>query len=374
MMMNKEIIKPKVLVVDDSAFMRKFISDIVEKSGEFDLIGVARNGEDALRKIRLLKPDIVTMDVEMPKLDGLSTLKEIMGKNPLPVVMVSSLTRKGSEITIEALSAGAVDFVTKPSLFKGESSEEIKRLLPEKLKAAARAHLENRPALPPPPPAGTGKGPAASTTPTVSAVSPAPFAPVIHKLPSIGQKARHIVAIGASTGGPRALEEVLRGLPGDLPAAVLITQHMPPGFTESLAKRLDRVSFLKVKEASEGDVIMEGSAYLARGGLHLIVNSNHSLSLDSSAPVQHVRPSADVMMKSIAEHYGSATMGVILTGMGRDGTEGMNWIRSKGGKTVVQEPSTAVIPSMPQAVIKSGLADEVVPLNQVAATVARLLR
>jgi len=182
------------------------------------------------------------------------------------------------------------------------------------------------------------------------------------------------VAIGASTGGPRALEEVLRGLPGDLPAAVLITQHMPPGFTESLAKRLDRVSFLKVKEASEGDVIMEGSAYLARGGLHLIVNSNQSLSLDSSAPVQHVRPSADVMMKSIAEHYGSATMGVILTGMGRDGTEGMNWIRSKGGKTVVQEPSTAVIPSMPQAVIKSGLADEVVPLNQVAATVARLLR
>lgn len=339
----------KVLVVDDSAFMRKFIGDIIQSDSQLELVGTASSGEEALQKISKVKPDVVTLDVEMPGLNGLETLKRIMAGTPLPVIMVSSLTKKGSQITVEALSAGAVDFVTKPSLVKGESEEEIRRLLPLKIKAAAGARL--------------------SAYKSLKAAEEKP-----KRTFSSGPLARRVVAIGSSTGGPRALEEVLRGFPSDLPAAVLITQHMPAGFTSSLSQRLDRISPLKVKEAVNGESIREGEAYVAPGGVHLLVDKDGTALLSSAAPVNHVRPSADMMMQSVAEVFGPAVIGVILTGMGRDGAEGMSRIKEKGGHTVVQSPQTAVIAGMPQAVIKKGAADMVVPLEEVALAVTRLLK
>jgi two-component system chemotaxis response regulator CheB len=338
----------KVLVVDDSAFMRKFLSDIIQNDSELELVNTACDGEDALHKIVNFKPDVITLDIEMPRLNGLDTLKKIMQDNPLPVIMVSSHTRRDSEVTIEALSSGAVDFITKPSLFKGESAEEIKRLLPLKIKAAASARICNYQSL--------------------------SFPEDRKRQPDlIGRLARRIVAIGSSTGGPRALEEVLRGLPAGLPAAVFITQHMPAGFTSSLSKRLDKISPIKVKEAGNGESILEGEAYVAPGGYHLLAVKDGTTFLSRAAPVNHVRPSADMMMESVAEAFGSSVIGVVLTGMGRDGAEGMARIKEKGGKTIVQDPCTAVISGMPQAVIKKGSADMVVPLEQVAPAITRLL-
>jgi two-component system chemotaxis response regulator CheB len=339
----------KILVVDDSAFMRKFIGDIIQSDSEMELVGTARNGEDALRKIAIYKPDVITLDVEMPGLNGLDTLKRIMEQTPLPVIMVSSLTQRDSKITIEALAAGAIDFITKPSLVKGENAEEIRRLLPLKIKAAAGARL------------GAYKNPVC-------------FEEKLKKTGPSGRLARKIVAIGASTGGPRALEEVLKGFPADLPAAVLITQHMPAGFTDSLSKRLDRISPLRVEEAANGESILESKAYVAPGGFHLLVTSNGTTLLSNSAPVNYVRPSADLMMETAAEVFGPSVVGVVLTGMGRDGAEGMARIKEKGGKTVVQDPNTAVIPGMPQAVIKRGSADMIVSLERVAAVVTGLLK
>lgn len=352
--------KIKVLVVDDSAFMRKVIGDIIDSDPQLELAGTARNGEDALHKKNILKPDVMTLDVEMPKLNGLETLRRLMETEPLPVIMVSSYTKKGSEITLEALSAGAVDFVAKPSLFKGESTEELKIILPQKIKAAAEARLYSGLVIKESP----GGLDAEKVFPEV------PDKPFFNL--SAAGTMRCVVAIGASTGGPRALEDIFRGLPGNLPAAVMITQHMPPGFTESLAKRLDRVSKLEVREARGGEKILPGQAYVAPGGYHLVVEAGRT-SLSSAPPIQHVRPSADVMMESVAKYYGSGVIGVILTGMGKDGAEGMAHIKRNGGRTIVQDPSTAVIKSMPQAVINNGAADKIAPLDKIAEGVVSLL-
>ncbi len=352
--------KIKVLVVDDSAFMRKIIGDIVSGDNELELVGIARNGKDALSKIGVLKPDVMTLDVEMPVLNGLETLRQLMGIGPLPVIMVSSHTRQGSETTLEALSAGAVDFVAKPSIIKGESREELETMLPQKIKTAAKARLF--------PGLQEDESPVAAGKERVAAA----IAGQGGAYPKAGGMTNYVVAIGASTGGPRALENVFRGFPEDLPAAIMVTQHMPAGFTESLAKRLDRVSKLKVKEAGGGERIFPGQAYVAPGGYHLLVKGGQT-QLSSTPPVQHVRPSVDVMMESIAQYYGPSAIGVLLTGMGKDGAEGMAQIKRNGGKTIVQDPATAVIASMPQAAIKNGAADEIVPLDKIAAGVTRLL-
>ncbi|MEW5919713.1 MAG: chemotaxis response regulator protein-glutamate methylesterase [Bacillota bacterium] len=356
-MINKEQKKPlKVMVVDDSAFMRRFISDIINSDADLELVGTARDGLDALRKRQQYDPDVITLDVEMPNLNGLETLKRLMQEKPLPVVMVSSLTREGNEITIEALSCGAVDFVTKPAIFKGESTAAIREALTLKIKAAAAARLFQLPAAP------------------LEPVQPAAFTPLPLQKSPTGRFPRNVVAIGASTGGPRALDVIFRSFPPGLPAAFLVTQHMPAGFTESLSRRLNLISELQVREARGGEGISEGEAYLAPGGYHLVVKKNGVTELSSAPPIQHVRPSADVMMDSLAETFGNLVIGVILTGMGRDGADGMSRIKEKGGRTICQDPSTAVISSMPQAVINDGMADLVVPLEQVGSTIVRLLR
>jgi len=400
--------KIKVLIVDDSAFMRKILSDIISKDSELDLVGAARDGEDALRKKDLLKPDVITLDVEMPRLDGLATLRRIMEKGLMPVIMVSSLTSRGSETTLEALSAGAVDFIAKPTaLYKGEGLDELRLTLPQKIKAAAGARLfsarsEHRPEHRPEPrklPGGKPSGPGASSEPVASSGPTAPGAssssvtetPGISRLsprpverststptpPSMtrftgaaGAGAGFVVLIGSSTGGPRALEDIFRYFPEDFPAAVLVTQHMPPSFTASLAKRLDKISGIKVQEAKGRERISPGHAYIAPGGFHLLVQRGET-SLSQAPPVHHVRPAADLMMESAARYYKSKAIGVILTGMGRDGTDGMAEIKKNGGRTIVQDPATAVISSMPQSVIDKGLADVTVPLGGIVASVIR---
>ena len=351
--------KVKVLIVDDSSYMRLFLGDIIAGSRGLELVATARDGEDALLKIKRYKPDVVTLDVEMPRLNGVETLKRIMQENPLPVIMVSSYNRKGIEITVEALALGAVDFVAKPSRFTDDFTREFKRELPLKITHAARAHLDHeRPFT----------VPVEKSSPSLQRkdVTPLPSLSPLHTV-------RFVVAIGASTGGPRALEMVLKGLPADLPAAAFITQHMPPGFTRSLAERLDKVCPIKVKEAVHGEDIVESRVYLAPGVITSL-RKKGIVSLSEAAPVNHVRPSVDVMMESLVEAYGSSVVGVILTGMGRDGSDGMAMIKEKGGRTIVQDPATAVIPGMPEAVIRRGLADKIVPLNQIAKTIDLFLR
>ena len=346
----------QVLVVDDSAFMRKVISDMLTSHREIEVIATARNGLEALEKIKRYKPQVVTLDVQMPEMDGITTLKQIMLNQPTPVIMFSSLTRQGSQDTLSALSLGAVDFIAKPSGFALPDLSAVKGELIHKVKMAAKArlvsadHMVDREKL--------------SRDISAAAVNPPKISPG-KKTP--GEAAQKIIAIGSSTGGPKALEQILVRLPGDLPAGVLITQHMPEVFTRYLAERMNRLSPLHIKEAQKGDTVRTGQVLIAPGGYHMKLDKSRKICLSQEPPVQHVRPSVDVMMLSLANCYhGRDILGVILTGMGKDGADGMKAIKIAGGKTVVQDQSTCVIFSMPKAVITGGCADMVLPLSDIA--------
>ncbi|NLI69835.1 MAG: chemotaxis response regulator protein-glutamate methylesterase [Firmicutes bacterium] len=330
--------KIRVLVVDDSALMRKIISDIVCKQDDMELAGTAYDGENALKKIKLLSPDVVTMDLEMPKLDGISTLKTIMARDPLPVIIISSYTQRGSEKTMEALIHGAVDFVAKPLTGIGDTIEELKKVLPAKIRGASGARLYS----------GRLRYPGA----------------IPRKKRGDKQEAEVVVAIGASTGGPRAIEEILKELPADLPAATLITQHMPAGFTASLAQRLDRISNLAVKEAQEGDLLLEGEVLIAPGGFHLKVK-DRKIVIDSGCKVNHVRPAVDVMFESLV-WLPLPVVAVVLTGMGHDGKKGVQLLKNNKKEKVIvmaQDPLTSVVKGMPEAVIKTGHCDSIEQLS-----------
>lgn len=337
----------RVLIVDDSAFMRHAIAKYLEADPNITVVGSAHDGLDALAKIPALKPDVVTLDVEMPRMDGLTALKRIMAQCPTPVVMVSSLTQRGARATIQALMRGAVDFVPKPS-----TSTDIRTIIEEltvKLKTAASA----RPVA--------SAAPAKAPSPPATKLGPRPF-----------HKGHPLIVIGTSTGGPRALQQVLSKLPADLPAAVAVVQHMPPGFTQSLARRLDECSSLMVQEAADGDRLARGLVLLAPGDFHLRLNRRRVI-LDHGPPRHHVRPAADVTMESAAEHHGAAVTGVVLTGMGSDGTEGSGHVKAAGGKVIAEHESTSVVYGMPRSVVEAGLADWVVPLPDVAAKLVNLV-
>jgi two-component system chemotaxis response regulator CheB len=344
-----------VLVVDDSAFMRKVISQLVESSGEFRVVGTARDGREAIAQVQALDPRIVTLDIDMPELDGLGALAYIMAQSPRPVVMLSAATtRDGHDATVRALELGAVDFVRKPS---GPVSPDLTRVaerLLGGLRAAAAANISA-------PPAPTAPPRFVSAEPGRRPVSMATAA----------------VAIATSTGGPRALGGVLPELPRDIPAAVLIVQHMPAGFTKSLARRLDAVSRLSVCEACHGDVVVNGRAYIAPGGCHMrvdVVDGVPKIVIDDQAPaVWGVRPAADPLFRSLAAAFGPACVGVVLTGMGRDGAEGLRAIRDAGGAAIVQDRETSTVYGMPNAALRLAGADCVVPLGGVASAVGRLL-
>jgi two-component system chemotaxis response regulator CheB len=347
--------RPSVLVVDDSAFMRQVISHLVESSGEFRVAGTARDGREAINQVRALDPQIVTLDIDMPELDGLGALGYIMAHAPRPVVMLSAATtRDGHDATVRALELGAVDFVRKPS---GPVSPDLTKVAERLLGALRAAAAANLPAP-------------ASATEAARFVSVEPA-----RRPSAIASA--VVAIATSTGGPRALASVIPELPWDLPAAVLIVQHMPAGFTKSLARRLDAVSRLAVAEACHGDVVVNGRAYVAPGGCHMrvdLVDGVPKIVIDeATAPIWGVRPAADPLFRSLATAFGTACVGVVLTGMGRDGAEGLQAIREAGGAAIVQDKETSIVYGMPNAALRIAGADRVVPLAGVAPAVSQLL-
>lgn len=344
--------KTRVLIVDDSAFMRKVISDMIEQDPALEVIGTARDGLDALEKINRLRPDVVTLDVEMPRKDGLETLKEIMRSQPVPVVMLSSMTQSGAKATIDALALGAVDFVAKPSGPISLDIEQVHDELIRKVKAAALARIHPVPAR----------------------QSQKQLKPRFHHPAVTSGGPKTIVAIGASTGGPRALEAVIRQFPPDLPAGVLIVQHMPAGFTRSMAERLDQISDVRVKEAEEGDRIKAGVVYIAPGDYHMVVSKDGVIHVEQTAPVNYVRPSVDVTLSSLPPVYSDQLVGVILTGMGKDGAAGMAKIKAGGGVTIVQDERTSTIYSMPRAVVENGDADFVLPLDRIGDAAVRAVK
>jgi two-component system chemotaxis response regulator CheB len=338
-----------VLVVDDSAFTRRLVSDIVAATGEFRVVGTARNGLDALKQIHALDPDIVTLDIEMPELDGLQALGYIMSETPRPVVMLSALdSPNGGELTIRALELGAVEFVHKPTGGVGNPAESLGTRLLDALRVASCVNLGGvrvlaRPTMVERDRAGGGPG-----------------------------AATNAVVIAASTGGPRALAEVIPHLAADLDAAVLVVQHMPPGFTASLATRLHAMSRLTVTEARHGDRIEHGRIYIAPGGMHMRVidvNGVPLIALDQSPPIWGVRPSADPLFRSAAQRFGSSLIGVVLTGMGRDGAEGLRAVRDNGGYAIVQDRETSIVYGMPQAALATAGADRSLPLAAIAAEI-----
>ncbi|MCT2534542.1 chemotaxis response regulator protein-glutamate methylesterase [Aquibacillus koreensis] len=337
-----------VLVVDDSAFMRKMISDILHSEPSIRVIGTARNGSDALEKIKELKPDVITLDVEMPVMDGISTLKQIMKHHPLPVIMLSSLTKAGADKTMESIALGAVDFIAKPS---GSISLDIKKVQKEIVQKVLEA--------------------------ANSKVQPSSLIKKNHKpIRSMRQQPGRIseqilVGIGTSTGGPRALQQVITRLPEDFPAPILVVQHMPQGFTKSLAQRLHSLSQITVKEAEHNEALHKGTAYIAPGGYQLrAVKRGTSLfaQVTKEEPRNGHQPSVDVLFESLAHLNTYQIHTIIMTGMGADGSKGIQYLKDRKSDTFIisESKNTAVVYGMPQAAAKTRLVDEVVDLHEIS--------
>lgn len=337
----------RVLVVDDSALMRKLIPQIIQTDSSIQVVGTAMDGSFGLRKIEDLRPNVVTLDLEMPGMSGLDALKEIVRKHRLPVIVVSSHSIDGASITLKALSLGAFDFVAKPQDVSARMPE-IARELIAKIKAAAQSRGTRMPALPAAPLRRANK-----------------LAPASKAAPS------RIVAVGISTGGPQALQYLLPQLPGDFPGAIVVVQHMPAEFTEMFARRLDEICALRVKHAQSGDVLEAGRVLIAPGNRHLKVKRlplGDVVVLSDDSRVNGHRPSVDVLFRSVAEEFGNKAIAVLMTGMGEDGAEGMGALRAAGGLTIAQSEESCVVYGMPKAAIERGYAVRVVPLEALANT------
>ncbi|MDY6911142.1 MAG: chemotaxis response regulator protein-glutamate methylesterase [Chloroflexota bacterium] len=348
--------KIRVLIVDDSAFARFSISKQLSSDPEIEIIDTARNGIEALAKIKDLKPDVVTLDVEMPQMDGLTALGHIMSDYPTPVVMLSSLTVEGTDTTFKALNLGAVDFFAKPSpTAPAGVNDDVVGDLVAKVKVAAgidrlRLKVMVKERLEKP-----------------RTIVPSRNIEGIAKRRQLHSPSRHrLIILGSSTGGPRALNELIPMLPGDLPAAILMVQHMPVGFTKSLAERLNDSAELDVKEAQTGDILSPGLALLARGGYHMTVDANGKIGLNMAPQECGLRPAVNVTMESAAQHYGKTILGVVLTGMGNDGTRGCGLIKDVEGEVIVEDQSTCVVYGMPRSIVDSGYADSILPLHRIA--------
>ncbi|MFP4400269.1 MAG: chemotaxis response regulator protein-glutamate methylesterase [Candidatus Woesearchaeota archaeon] len=335
----------KVLVVDDSALMRKMLSEILASDSGIQVVGTAIDGRDSLKKISTLRPDVITLDLEMPDMDGIEVLKKIVSQYNIPVVIVSSHTQKGSEKSLEAMNAGAVDYVFKPTY---QNMDEISYELKFKVKAAARAKIPKF---------------------KISKVRKKTF----------GSTRKKIVVIASSTGGPQTLEALLVQLPKEIPAPILIVQHMPPGFTKSFAERLNTLCDLEVREAKQGDELKNGLVLIAPGGYHMELKSDiegmeGSIYLDNKTPPElGVRPNANRLFNSVVKIFGENTIGIVLTGMGSDGKEGSRTIKEHNGTIIAQSEETCVIYGMPKEVIVAGLADEIVPLEKIPVSLVQLL-
>lgn len=355
----------RILIIDDSAFMRKALSMMLESDPVIKVVGTANNGEDGIEKVKQLKPDLVTMDVEMPRMDGLTALRHIMNTNPVPVMMVSSITTDGAAATLEALDLGAVDFIPKQMSYvsldivkiREDLLAKIKNIVSRKhvlmarfrqqrefAKASADARVKGRP------------------------LPPKPMLPVRRKKHEID-----LIAIGSSTGGPPALHTVISQLPPNLPVGIVVAQHMPPMFTKSLADRLNATSQLTVREAEDGETIEARQVLISPGGKHLSVKrygGRARVSISSEPSDTLYKPCVDVMFHSVAAAYGQRTMAVVLTGMGSNGVDGARAIKTKGGVLLAQNEATCVVYGMPRAVIEARLADQVLSIDSVASEIA----
>lgn len=340
----------KVLVVDDSAFMRHILRNELDADPEVEVVDTARDGVDALAKIEALRPDVVTLDLEMPRMDGFAALRQIMAEFPRPVIILSSLSQEGADATMRALRLGAVDFVPKP--IKGVLDLQVVRDdLLNKIKHVAGLHVSK----------------------LLTAESGPPVERANAGFRLRGRSYNKIVVIGASTGGPRALYEVVPHLPQSLPAGVLVVQHMPAGFTRSLAARLDELSSLKVKEAEPGDIVQAGLVLIAPGNYHMGVSRGGRVGLDQMPPEHGVRPAVNVTMEAVARVYGPAAIGVILTGMGCDGTRGARLIKAAGGQILAEDESSCVVYGMLRSAIEAGVVDKVAPLRNIASEIVAMV-
>jgi len=345
--------KIKVLIVDDSALIRSVMKEVINSLPDMEVVGAAPDPIAAREMIKTLNPDVLTLDVEMPKMNGLEFLEKLMRLRPMPVVMVSTLTQHGSEVTLQALELGAVDFISKPKLGVREGLADLAQDLGDKIRAAARAHLHRR-------------------------ALPGSNAPPPRKLLSGGflKTTEKIIFIGSSTGGTEALKSVLMPLPPDTPA-ILATQHMPEAFTQSFAARLNTVCAMTVKEAVNNERVLPGHVYIAPGHSHLALRKSgayYYTELSQSAPVNRHRPSVDVLFESASRVAGPNALGVILTGMGKDGAAGMLAMRNSGAHTIAQDEASCVVFGMPKAAIDLGAAHEVLSLNAIPGRIVECLK
>jgi two-component system, chemotaxis family, protein-glutamate methylesterase/glutaminase len=342
--MSKEMVR--VLVVDDSALMRKLIPQIIERDSSIHVVGTAMDGEFALKKIEELRPHVITLDLEMPRMDGMETLRNIMRQSRLPVIVVSAHTTQGASATFKALALGAFDFVAKPQDALSSQMDAIATELINKIKVASKTRMpKSQPEIP------VGRRPKKST---------------IKRQPS-----RKVIAIGISTGGPNALQYVLSQLPADFPAAIVVVQHMPEGFTELFARRLDECCAIDVKEANSGDLLLAGRALICPGNRHMKVKRmplGDIVVLSDEEKVSGHRPSVDVLYRSVAQEFGRDSIGLIMTGMGEDGAEALGEIKNTGGMTIAQDEESCVVYGMPRAAIDRGNVVRVVPLDALANT------
>jgi two-component system chemotaxis response regulator CheB len=351
--------KIRVVVVDDSALVRGLLAEIIDRQPDMACIGAASDPLVAREMIRNLNPDVITLDVEMPRMDGLDFLARLMRLRPMPVVMVSTLTERGADVTLKALELGAVDFVGKPKIGVADGLRQLGADITDKIRTAAKARVQR---LAPAPVAHAGGAPAAGK-PTGCA--------------AMGRlSTEKIIFIGASTGGTEATREVLTGLPADSPA-VMITQHMPPGFTKSYAARLNGLCRIRVAEAIDGERVLPGHAYIAPGGYHLSVErsgANYIARVQDGAPVNRHKPSVEVLFDSAARVVGRNALAVMLTGMGGDGARAMRTMRDAGSWNIAQDEATCVVFGMPREAIAHGAADEVLPLGRIAGRLIEWLR
>jgi len=352
--------KIRVLVIDDSALIRKILTDLLNSARDIEVVGTAPDPLIAREKIKALNPDVLTLDVEMPKMDGISFLSNLMRLRPMPVVMISSLTEKGADVTLQALELGAIDFVSKPKLDLASGLASYTEEILEKVRVAATAKVRTAPG-------SSGISPVYDSSKISSKRS---------KLHSkLYKTTDKIIAIGASTGGTEAIKELLSRMPANSPG-IVITQHIPETFSKPFAERMDRSSAMTVFEATDGQQIIAGHVYIAPGDRHLLIQRNgarYICKLSDGPPVNRHRPSVDVMFRSVAQNVGPNALGVLLTGMGTDGAQGLREMHNIGSKTIIQDEKTSVVWGMPGEAHKLGAADFIEPLEQISERVLQLI-
>lgn len=363
--------KVRVLVVDDSKFFRRRVAEIINENADIEVVGQAENGNEAIQRTAELHPDVITMDIEMPVMDGITAVRRIMAQHPTPIVMFSSLTTEGAKATLDALDAGAADFLPKRFEDIAKDKEEAKRLLCDKIRLLARRGTPPRPGAAPAPPKAIAKPPppSAPKSPKTDVEKPGStaHAPPPNSRPPLKGPVK-LLAIGTSTGGPVALQKVLAELPADFPLPVLVVQHMPGTFTPAFSQRLNQTCNISVKEAATGDVLKPGCAYVAPGGQQMVLDPRApipTIKIMEGDPALNYKPSVDVTFNSINERFNGKVLAIILTGMGADGREGTRALKAKGAEVWAQNEHSCVVYGMPAAVVDAGLADRVYDLANI---------